>query len=306
MFYLINKPIWISSFFAISKLRKILNIKKVGHTGTLDPLASGLLLVATGNSTKLISYLDKARKTYVFSFNLDWYTESWDLGTEVHYLDKKLIKETQNTITKEKIQNLIESKFLWKITQIPPKYSAIKVNWKRAYSLARDWKEVQIPERTVEIFDYKLLDYNFPTISLQMTVSAWTYIRTIAEDIWKELWLNAYTIALHRSKIWDLDESKSHHLSSSWAEHLTSSSWAERSVVEGSLNPIPYSHLFQDFKEIILDNENISKISSWIILENKFSLTEWEKYFIKNKEWDYISLIEVKNNELVIIANKIY
>ncbi|EKD65930.1 MAG: hypothetical protein ACD_49C00074G0007 [uncultured bacterium (gcode 4)] len=289
MFYLINKPIWISSFFAISKLRKILNIKKVGHTGTLDPLASGLLLVATGNSTKLISYLDKARKTYVFSFNLDWYTESGDLGTEVHYLDKKLIKETQKNITKEKIQNLIESKFLWKISQIPPKYSAIKVNWKRAYSLARDWKEVQIPERTVEIFDYKLLDYNFPTISLQMTVSAWTYIRTIAEDIWKELWLNAYTIALHRSKIWELDESKSVEI-----ENLKET------------DSIPYSHLFQDFKEIILDPENISKISSWIILENKFSLIEWGKYFIKNENWEYISLIEVKNNKLVIIANKIY
>jgi tRNA pseudouridine55 synthase len=296
MFYLINKPIWISSFFAISKLRKILNIKKVGHTGTLDPLASGLLLVATGNSTKLISYLDKARKTYVFSFNLDWYTESGDLGTEVHYLDKKLIEETQKTITKEKIENLIKTKFLWKISQIPPKYSAIKVNWKRAYSLARDWKEVQIPKRIIEVFDYKLLDYNFPTVTLEMTVSAWTYIRTIAEDIWKELWLNAYTIALHRSKIWDLDESKSHHLSSSWAE---------RSVVEESLNSIPYSHLFPDFKEIILDPENISKISSWIILENKFSLTEWQKYFIKNETLDYISLIEVKNNELFIIANKI-
>jgi len=288
MFYLINKPIWISSFFAISKLRKILNIKKVGHTGTLDPLASGLLLVATGNSTKLISYLDKARKTYIFSFNLDWYTESGDLGTPIHYLDNKLIEETQKTITKDKIKNLIESKFLWKITQIPPKYSAIKVNWKRAYSLARDWKEVQIPERIVEIFDYKLLDYNFPTVTLEMTVSAWTYIRTIAEDIWKELWLNAYTITLHRSKIWDLDESKSVDI-----ENLKQT------------DSIPYSHLFPDFKEIILDPENISKISSWIILENKFSLTEWQKYFIKNETLDYISLIEVKNNELFIIANKI-
>ncbi|MCK9272592.1 tRNA pseudouridine(55) synthase TruB [Candidatus Gracilibacteria bacterium] len=288
MFYLINKPIGISSFFAISKLRKILNIKKVGHTGTLDPLASGLLLVATGNSTKLISYLDKARKTYIFSFNLDGYTESGDLGTPIHYLDNKLIEETQKTITKDKIKNLIESKFLGKITQIPPKYSAIKVNGKRAYSLARDGKEVQIPERIVEIFDYKLLDYNFPTVTLEMTVSAGTYIRTIAEDIGKELGLNAYTITLHRSKIGDLDESKSVDI-----ENLKQT------------DSIPYSHLFPDFKEIILDPENISKISSGIILENKFSLTEGQKYFIKNETLDYISLIEVKNNELFIIANKI-
>lgn len=293
MFYLISKPIWISSFFAISKLRKILNIKKVGHTGTLDPLATGLLLVATGNSTKLISYLDKAKKTYIFSFNLDWYTESWDLGTPIHYLDKKLIEKTKNTISKEKIEELIKSKFLWKIIQIPPKYSAIKVNWKRAYALARDWKEVQIPERIVEIFDYKLIDFKFPTVTLEMTVSAGTYIRTIAEDIWKSLWLNWYTISLHRSKIWNIDESKSHHLTSSWA------------IVEGSLNSIPYSALFPDFKEIILNEENIQKISSGIILDNNFWLIEWQKYFIKNEKLEYISLIKVKNKQLIILANKI-
>lgn len=286
MFYLINKPIWVSSFQAIAGLRKILNIKKVGHTGTLDPLATWLLLVATGNSTKLIPYFEKACKTYVFSFNIDWFTQTWDLWSEICYLEKNLVEKAKLEITKEKIIDLIKSQFFWKITQIPPKYSAIKIDWQRAYKLARDWKEINIPERSVEIFDYKLIEYNFPTISIEMTVSAWTYIRTIAEDIWKSLSLNAYTIKLHRSKIWNINESKSVK-----AENLSQN------------DSISYHELFPDFWEAIFNAENIEKILRWLALENSFWLEEWQKYFIKNKDWDYISLVEVRQNFVTVLIN---
>lgn len=99
MFFLINKPIGISSFGAIARLRKILGIKKVGHTGTLDPLASGLLLVATGNSTKLISYIDRARKTYIFTVRLDGTTPSLDLDTPVKYINPAILSQAQEKLT---------------------------------------------------------------------------------------------------------------------------------------------------------------------------------------------------------------
>ncbi|EKE26931.1 MAG: tRNA pseudouridine synthase B [uncultured bacterium (gcode 4)] len=293
MFYLLNKPSWISSFWEISKLRKLLNIKKVWHTWTLDPLATWLLLVATWNSTKLIPYLEKSQKTYEFTFNLDWFTETWDLWSEIHFLPKELIDSNKGKITPEGIEEILKKDFSWKITQIPPKYSAISIDWQRAYNLARNWKEVIIPSRTIEIFEYTLLDFNFPSVTISMTVSAWTYIRTIAEDIWKKFWLNAYTINLHRSKISNLDESMSFKLADI------------RNHEEMKKFELSYDYLFSDFWEIILKDNEITKILKWYILKNEYWLNEWQKYFIKDERWDYVSLVEVKNNELVILSNRI-
>lgn len=206
MFYLINKHKWVTSFGIIYLFRKKFWIKKVGHTGTLDPLATGLLLLATEKSTKLIKFLDKDRKTYIFSFNIDWISPTWDLEWEIEYLPQEVLDYQKNIINAELIQKILNEKFTWKITQTPPKYSAIKINWKRAYELARNWIEFEMKKREVEIYEGKLLNYNFPEIKLEMTVSAWTYIRTIAEDFGKELWLSWYVTFLHRSKIGNLSE----------------------------------------------------------------------------------------------------
>lgn len=99
MFLLVQKPLGLSSFSAIAHLRKKFGIKKIGHTGTLDPLATGLLLVATLNSTKLISYIDKARKTYIFTVRLDGSTPSYDLDTPVTYLDTHVLEQAKLTLT---------------------------------------------------------------------------------------------------------------------------------------------------------------------------------------------------------------
>ncbi|MDD2487186.1 MAG: tRNA pseudouridine(55) synthase TruB [Candidatus Gracilibacteria bacterium] len=298
MFYLLNKPSGISSFQAIAKLRKILNIRKVGHTGTLDPLATGLLLVATGNSTKLIPYLEKAHKTYVFSFNLDGFTETGDLGSDIRYLPENLVEKIGAKMTESDIIRLIEEKFSGKISQIPPKYSAISIDGQRAYKLARDGKDVVIPERIIEIFGYKLLEFNFPKITLEMTVSAGTYIRTIAEDIGKSLGLNAYTTMLHRSKLGELDESGSYSL-------VLSSGEGGNEVQKSELIEIGYEKLFPDFGKITFDPENVDKISRGFIIKNTFGLTEGRKYFILDKNGKYISLIEIENNILKILSNKI-
>lgn len=129
MFYLIDKPLHMTSFDVIRKLRKILNTKKIGHTGTLDPLATGCLLIATENSTKLIPELENTHKRYEFTVQLDGKTASLDLGTEIIPVDIRHIQQK----TPETIKIFLESQ----TQQIPPKYSALHINGKRAYELAR-------------------------------------------------------------------------------------------------------------------------------------------------------------------------
>lgn len=127
MFFLIHKPHGLSSFSTIAHLRRRLGIKKIGHTGTLDPLATGLLLVATGNSTKLIPHIDKARKSYIFTVRLDGTTDSLDLDTPVVFLDPALVEAEHDKVTRERIESLLASDFSGTIRQIPPIYSALKI-----------------------------------------------------------------------------------------------------------------------------------------------------------------------------------
>lgn len=287
MFYLINKPTGFTSFDVVNKIRKKFQIKKAWHTGTLDPLASGLLIVATWNSTKLISFLDKLNKKYKFTFNLDWFTQTWDLWSEIKYLDEKLIKKWEKEIILKKIENVIKSDFFWIIEQIPPKYSAIKIWWKRAYTLARNNENFQVPVRKVEIFSYKIIDFKFPSLTLEMEVWTGTYIRTIAEDIWKKLWLNWYVTKLERIKIWNFSLSEGKKLDEILVSDFTS-----------------YKKIFPNFQELQLDKKTVEDIKNGIVVKNKFALEEWQKYFIKS--WDkYVSLLEIKSWNMVILKNKI-
>ena len=284
MFYLINKPKWISSFWVLKILRKKFNLKKIGHTGTLDPLATWLLLVATLGSTKLIPYIEKENKTYIFSFNLDWISPTWDLEWKINYFPQELIENKKIEITKDRIEKLIKNKFIWKIKQIPPKFSAIKIDGKRAYESARAWEEIIIKEREIEIYNIKLIDYNFPTISIEATVSAGTYIRTLAEDIWKELWLGGYVIVLHRSKIGNIDEVSARLLDD----------------VEISDNLLE-NNLFPEFWNTEVTKEQLLDIKNWKELEFIW-LIEWKNYFIiyDNK---IESLIEIRDSKARILRN---
>ncbi len=201
MFLLIQKPIGLSSFSAIAHLRKKFGIKKIGHTGTLDPLATGLLLVATLNSTKLISYIDKARKTYIFTVRLDGSTPSYDLDTPVTYLEPHILEHARISLSKEEIETTIQKYFRGMITQIPPSYSAIRLQGQRAYDMIRNGEEVVISPRSVEIFSSRIVSFSFPEVTIEMEVSVGTYIRSIARDLGEKLELAGYVTSLHRSKI---------------------------------------------------------------------------------------------------------
>ena len=266
-FYYIDKPLNYSSFDVIRVLKKKLNIKKIGHTWTLDPLATGGLLIATWNYTKLISYLEKDKKTYEFTINIDWKTDSFDLAEQIDFLDKKLQEKYKKEITKEKLEKILKQNFSGKITQIPPKYSALKINWIRAYKLAREWKEVDIKPREIEIYNIEILDYKYPEISLKAEVSAWTYIRSIAQDLWEILWTGWYITKLRRIKVGDLDISLSQSLEDFKQD-----------------NVLGIKELFKNKNFIKLEKEILNKIDNWMRVKWDFNFPVNQDLFVYNND----------------------
>lgn len=195
---LINKEKGISSFRVVAKIRKILNIKKVGHTGTLDPSATGLLPILVGNGTKISKYLIEHDKTYIAKLKLGIKTTTADgEGDILEKDDFKLNKKDENFY--------IESfnSFVGKSTQIPPIYSAIKVDGKKLYEYARKNEEVEIKPREIEIYNIKIISINYDEneIDFEVSCSKGTYIRSLCEDIAKKLETCGYMKELKRTRV---------------------------------------------------------------------------------------------------------
>ncbi len=200
---LIDKPLGWTSFQVVNKLRwairntyKLKKIK-VGHAGTLDPLATGLLLICTGKFTKKINEYQALFKEYTGTFTLGATTPSFDLETEInkHYPIEH--------ITKALILKTTEQ-FLGDITQTPPLYSAIKQDGKRLYDIARSGETVAVKSRTVHIYEFEITGIHLPHIDFRVRCSKGTYIRTLADDFGKALQSGAYLSKLRRTQIGDL------------------------------------------------------------------------------------------------------
>ncbi|MCK5945854.1 MAG: tRNA pseudouridine(55) synthase TruB [Mycoplasmataceae bacterium] len=201
MFYLLDKPKGITSFGAIKDFSRKNNITKIGHTGTLDPLATGLLLVATDEDTKLIDYIDKGFKTYVATMVLGKESDTYDI-------EGKITSEKEVNATEEEIEKAILS-FVGKQDQMPPIFSAKRVNGKRAYDLARQGKEVKLKTSKVEIKEIKDIKFISKTeVSFEVEVSRGTYIRSLIHDIGEKLNTGALMSELRRTKIGHLNESQ--------------------------------------------------------------------------------------------------
>ena len=195
-----NKPYGWTSFQVVSKVRsaisKKLHVKKmkVGHAGTLDPLATGVLIVCTGKSTKLIDELQSHTKEYIATLKLGATTPSYDKETE-----EDAVYPTEH-ITKELVETVLQ-RFIGTIEQTPPEYSAVKINGKRAYEFARKGKSVELKPKTLVIDSIELLECNFPEIVIRVVCSKGTYIRALARDIGRELQSGAYLTGLLRTRI---------------------------------------------------------------------------------------------------------
>lgn len=199
---LFDKPLEWTSFNLVSKVRSLLYHRlgykkiKVGHAGTLDPLATGLLIVCVGRATKQVPVLQDKEKEYIATFYIGATTPSFDLETEI---DKEYPTEH---ITSEKINDVVAS-FVGPQMQIPPLFSAKFVNGGRAYKLARKGVDMQLEPSPIVIYDLEVINYEHPKITLKVKCSKGTYIRALARDFGEKLDSGAHLVELRRTAIGD-------------------------------------------------------------------------------------------------------
>lgn len=203
----IDKPLGWTSFDAVKRLRgaiqRRLDMKrfKVGHAGTLDPLATGVLIVCTGRATRRIDELQNGDKEYMAAIRLGATTPSFDLETEID------ATYPWEHITQELVEQTLPS-FTGKIMQVPPVFSAVKVDGKRAYNLARKGKDVELKAKPLQIKEMELLDCSLPEIKVRIVCSKGTYIRALARDIGVALGSGAHLTALRRTRVGDISAEK--------------------------------------------------------------------------------------------------
>ena len=191
---LIDKPLEWTSFGVVSKIRHLIRIKKVGHAGTLDPLATGLLIVCTGKFTKRINEFMAQEKEYTGTFTLGATTPTYDLESEpVNF-------KPFDYLTAEQLHKATAA-FTGEIMQVPPAHSAIKVDGKRVYELARQGKEVKLEPRKLFIKEFSITKIEMPVIHFKVTCSTGTYIRSLANDYGEALGCGAYLSSLRRTRI---------------------------------------------------------------------------------------------------------
>ncbi len=196
-----DKPLGWTSFDVVKRIRGKLHHRlgikklKVGHAGTLDPLATGVLIVCTGKMTKQIDELQAHVKEYVAEITLGATTPSFDLETPID-----ATYPTEH-ITREQVEQVLQQQFVGSIKQVPPSYSACKVDGHRAYKMARKGKEVELKAKELVIDEIELLNYSMPRIEIRVVCSKGTYIRALARDIGQALGSGAHLTALRRTRV---------------------------------------------------------------------------------------------------------
>lgn len=191
---LLNKPVGLSSNFALQQIKRLFNAKKAGHTGSLDPLASGLLPICFGEATKLSHYLLDADKSYVTECQLGVRTTTGDAEGDI------VSQQSVPVLTLHQINEVLEQ-FIGKTKQLPPMYSALKKNGQPLYKLARQGIEVERTPRTINISELRIVDFQNNKLCLKVQCSKGTYIRTLVEDIGNLIGCGAYVTNLERTAV---------------------------------------------------------------------------------------------------------
>ena len=275
----VNKPKGITSFDVIRKLKKILKTKKIGHTGTLDPLATGIMLVCVGRATKLASDLEAKDKIYIADFDIGYATDTYDI-------EGKKIAENIIEVSKENLEQSIK-KFIGNIKQIPPMYSAIKIDGNKLYHLARKGIEVERPERNVTIEYINLLDFKDNKVKIETKVSKGCYIRSLIYDIGQDLGSYATMTALQRKQVGDYSLENSYSLEQI-EKMVFNNDFNFLKTIEEIFSYDKYS--LQTEKELTLyKNGNTVKIKE--NLENK----RYRIYF----QNEFVGLANIENNNLL-------
>lgn len=208
---LIDKPASMTSFGVVARIRRVLSQNssdgrgkkvKVGHTGTLDPFATGLMILVVGKECKNANQYSKLNKVYEATIHLGQTSTTGDPEGEITDVSEVVPNQ-------EEIKSTLK-KFTGKITQTPPIYSAIKIGGERAYKLARKGEKIEMPKRHVMVYNLELVDYSYPEAKIKACVSSGTYVRSLAEDIGTSLKVGAYCSQLRRTEIdkWKIDDAQ--------------------------------------------------------------------------------------------------
>ena len=274
-FLIANKPAGITSFDVIKKLKPILKEKKIGHVGTLDPFAEGVLILALGRYTKLFFLFDDMPKEYIAVgvFGESRYTD--DINGNILKVAVK-----KNILSFAELENIIKKNFHGNIIQKPPIYSAKRINGQRAYNMARENIDFEIKSVNVCVNDIELLEYDYPFFKIKISVSKGTYIRAIIRDIGEITGNFAYTKELIRTAIGDFSLDKASNLNNI-----------------SSKNILSFFDMFKNIDKKIIENEKTIK---QILCGNTKMIENFDFNYIKNK---YLALID-KNNNLIALIEK--
>ena len=266
----INKPTDWTSFDVVNKIKRLIGLSRVGHLGTLDPMATGVLLVTIGKATKLFDIMQEKKKTYVATFHF---------GEETNTLDStgKITNSNNKIVTRKEIEAILNT-FVGEISQIPPKYSAKSVNGVRAYMLARKNEDFVLPAKVVKIYELKIIDFNDNILTLEITCGSGTYIRALGRDIAYKLNTYATMISLVRTKVGKFDLNQSIDIKSLTKENI-----------ENYILPIDS---VLDYDKIELSDSNTKKLLNGQTIKTDLK----DGTYKLNDELDTIALIQVHNS----------
>ena len=245
----VNKEKGISSARVVSLVRRALDIKKVGHTGTLDLEASGVLPIVVGKATRVSDYMMTKDKVYETDLILGAKTTTLDAAGEITQKSRKVIG-------KDEFLEVMNT-FIGEIEQIPPMYSALKVNGKKLYDLAREGIEIERKRRRVNIYDIDLLDFDFPRAKIRVTCSKGTYIRTLVDDIGEKLGTFAYVDNLVRARVGEFDIK----------DAIKSEDILEISREDLLKKLYPIDTALKNFEKIVLDKSYLEKLINGQVVE---------------------------------------
>lgn len=282
----VNKPLGITSHDVVYRLRKILNIKKIGHTGTLDPEASGVLPMCVGKGTKMAEYLTAADKQYMARLQLGAFTDTQDASGEV-------LQSFDVCVTEEKIYNTVR-KFIGEITQIPPMYSAIKIDGKKLYELAREGKTVEREPRKITIsnIEIKRIDLKNNTVDMLVDCSKGTYIRTLCNDIGAELGCGGHMSALNRTKSGRFEIQSAYTL-----EQIE-----EMAKNEDFSFMTPVGEALPEYERIVLADRNANRVRNGIKI-TVGGLQEGKIYRVFDEKNDFLALAQQNDGRFEIIKS---
>ena len=280
----INKPLGITSHDVVYRLRKLLGIKKIGHTGTLDPDASGVLPMCIGRGTKVADMLTAKDKQYVAEMTLGLATDTLDASGTV-------TETAEVNVTEQDIENAIQ-KFVGDIEQIPPMYSAIKVDGKKLYELAREGVEIERKPRSVRIDNIEVLDIDLEEnkISIRVDCSKGTYIRTLCDDIGRELGCFAHMSKLERTKSGRFDIKDAYTLSQ-----------IEEMLKNGDMGfLVPVDVVFEEYERLTITEKKAKKMCNGTQISVQ-GLVEGKTYRVYDEKGNFLTISKAENGLLKIL-----